>query len=505
MPGRPWSRRRFLGASLKGGAGLVLLAGAGYVGYRWPRPSPSGSASSGSGPASEVYSFVSRPDLEPPRVSLTGRPGARRPGAPRYVFLAPKGYTTGGPGQQGLMIVDVGGHLVWFQPSSTFTMGLDVQTFRGQPHLTWWEGNIVSGYGQGVCVIADSSYRRVATVRAQNGLQADLHEFVVTDRDTALITAYHTAEADLAGLGGSGRGQVLEGVVQEIEVVTGKLLFEWRSLQHVPVEETYQKLDPSSHSPFDYFHLNSVAVAPDGDLLVSARNTWTVYKVSRTTGDVVWRLGGRRSSFSFGPGARFYWQHHVRPHGPDRLSIFDNGASPAMERQSRAILLTLDEKAGKVTLERQYTHPAELLAPNQGSVELLPDGGALVGWGAQPYFSEFDQNGDLVLDGRLPADDQSYRAFARDWVGQPSEPPALAVGANAVGGSTVYASWNGATRVVTWQILAGESPGALRPVARVPHTGFETAISVNSSGPYFVAVALDRSGAELGRSQPQKA
>jgi hypothetical protein len=502
MSGTRWNRRQFLGASLKGGAGLVLLAGAGYVGYRWPRPSASPSA--GSAPAGQVYSFVSRPDLQPPRVTLTSRPGARGPGTPRYLLLAPKGYSTGGPGQQGLMIVDRRGELVWFQSSGSFTMGLDVQSFQGQPHLTWWEGNIVNGYGQGVGVIADASYRRVATVHAQNGLQADLHEFALTPQGTALVTAYSTVEADLSSLGGPRAGQLLEGVVQEIEVATGRLLFEWHSLQHVPIEETYQKLDPSAGGLFDYFHVNSVAVAPDGDLLISARNTWTVYKVSHATGEVLWRLGGRRSDFALDPGARFAWQHHVRPHGAARISIFDNGASPAVERQSRAILLSVDEQARRATLEREYTHPAELLVPNQGSFELLQSGGALVGWGAQPYVSEFDENGDLVLDGRLPADDQSYRAFARDWVGKPSEPPALAIGSNAVGGSTVYASWNGATQVARWQVLAGESPGTLSPIAQEPRSGFETAISVNSSGPYFVVVALDRSGAELGRSQPQR-
>jgi hypothetical protein len=498
-----WNRRQFLGASLTGGAGLVLLAGAGYVGYRWPRPSPAPSSVPTS--PEEINSFVSRPDLQPPRMALTGRPVARERGTARYIFLAPKGYSTGGPGQQGLMIVDFEGHLVWFQPLSTFAMGLDVQDFQGQPHLTWWEGDIVSGYGKGVGVIADSSYQRVATVHAQNGLQADLHEFALTPQGTALITAYDAVEADLSSLGGPRKGQVLEGVVQEIDVATQRLLFEWRSLQHVPVEDTYQKLQPSATAPFDYFHVNSVAVAPDGDLLISSRNTWSVYKVSRQTGEVVWRLGGKRSTFGFGPGARFYWQHHVRPHGPDHLSVFDNGASPAMEKQSRAIVLALDQTAAKVTLVRQYTHPAELLVPNQGSFEVLPDGGAFVGWGAQPYVSQFAPNGELMLDGRLPADDQSYRAFLRDWVGRPSEAPALAVGSNAVGGSTVYVSWNGATRVAAWQILAGKSPGTLEPVARAPRTGFETAISVNSSGPYFAALALDRAGAELGRSRPQRA
>lgn len=503
VPRLRWTRRQFLRGAIGGVVGVGALAGAGYVGYRWPRPSPAATPA----PTGQVYTWVSQPDLQPPMVSVTRGPGQRATVGSRLVFIAPKGYSAGGPGQAGRMIVDGAGHPIWFQRTPSFTMNLNVQAYRGNPVLTWWEGNIVNGYGEGACTIADSSYTNIATVQAGNGLKADLHEFVITAQDTALITAYRTVKADLSAVGGSGQGQTLEGIVQEIDIATGAVLFEWHSLQHVGIEESHAELSGSgtSDNPFDYFHINSIAVAPDGNLIVSARNTWALYKIDKSNGNVIWRLGGKRSDFTLDDGATFYWQHDARPHGLDQISLFDDGASPAEEKQSRGLVLGVDAAAHHVTVARSFTHPSELLAPNQGNLQLLPEGGAFVGWGAQPYFSAFDQSGDLVFDGRLPADDQSYRAFLQSWTGRPTALPALAVASNAVGGYTVYVSWNGATEVTRWQVLAGSDASSLSSVATAGRTGFETAISVGSSGPFFAVVALDNSGHELARSAPIEA
>jgi hypothetical protein len=459
----------------------------------------------------QVASFVSRPDLSPPTVTVDrrGRDFVPGSGAPRFILMAPKGYTASGPGQQGLMILDTDGHLVWFQPlpgSSSSPMDFSVQTYRGQQVLTWWQGTVKSGVGYGSCVIADASYRRIATVQAGNGLQADLHDFRLTPQNTALITAFRTAAADLSALGGPRNGKVLSGVAQEIDVATGKVLFEWDSLRHVGVTETYLNLPGGKQAaPFDYFHINSVGLAPDGDLIISARNTWAVYKVDRHSGQVRWRLNGKRSDFAMGPGAKFYWQHDARLHPNGTLSVFDDGASPPEEPRSRAIILGLDTTRRRATLLHQYTHPAGLLAANQGNTQLLPGGRVFVGWGNQPYFSEFLADGSLILDGRLPANDQSYRSYTFNWVGHPSEPPTIALGPNPTGSKTVYVSWNGATELRSWRVLAGPDPSSLTPVATARRNGFETAISVNEKGPSFVAVALDRNGKELGRSLPAQA
>jgi hypothetical protein len=269
----------------------------------------------------------------------------------------------------------------------------------------------------------------------------------------------------------------------------------------VPVTDSYVPFAGGTKAaPFDYLHINSIAIAPDGDLVVSARNTSTIYKIARPSGDVVWRLGGKRSSFAMGPGATFWFQHHARPQGENVLSIFDDGGSPAKETQSRAILLNLDTGAMRATLTRSYVHPARLLAANQGSMQVLGNGRVFVGWGNLPYFSEFLADGTLVLDGQFPVGDQSYRSFTSGWTGHPTDAPAIAARVNQAGGSTVYASWNGATELDSWTVLAGRTAGHLEEVGSQQHSGFESVITVNSDGPYFAVTALDAGGGALGRS-----
>jgi hypothetical protein len=154
----------------------------------------------------------------------------------------------------------------------------------------------------------------------------------------------------------------------------------------------------------------------------------------------------------------------------------------------------------RATLQRSYVHPAALAAANQGSVQVLADGEVLAGWGNLPYFSQFTEGGTLILDGQFPVGDQSYRAFTAAWTRHPADNPAVAARVNPAGGSVVYASWNGATEVNSWTVLAGTSAGALATVGSQPRSGFETMITVNSAGPYFAVTALDADGHVLGQS-----
>jgi arylsulfotransferase ASST len=506
---------RYGGATVVGTAGLTL---AGIGGYAWPHPAAAGEAAAGT-PAAPVapdsgggvLHFVTRPDLTPPAITVSRHSGPQA-GDPPYFILSPAGYPRTGPGQPGLMILDRYGNLVWFSPNTGFPaaqgMGrvdLQVQTYRGQPVLTWWEGQVELGVGYGQAVIADSSYQTIATINGGDGISADLHEFIISPQDTALITAVRTRPADLSALGGPANGTALTGSVLEIDIASGAVLFEWNSLDWVPVTDTYAAFSGgTATAPFDYFHINSIAVGPDGNLIISARNTCAVYKVARSGGEVLWRLGGKRSSFQMGPGAAFWFQHHARPRGAQSLSLFDDAGSPQKEPQSRAILLDLDTSAMRATLSRSYTHPAKLLAANQGSTQLLAGGRMLVGWGNLPYFTEFSEDGALLLDGQFPIGDQSYRAFTAGWTGHPADSPAAAARVNQAGGSVVYASWNGATELSSWTVLAGPTPTQLAEAGSQRRTGFETMITVNSTGPYFAVTASDASGHVLGRSATVK-
>ena len=452
------------------------------------------------GRANEEQSFISRPDLHPPLVAVTTSTAQAGTGD---IFVAP--YT--GPGQAGPMILDPSGNVVWFKalPSHVSATNFRVQGYGGAPVLTWWQGDVsVHGFGLGTDVIVDGGYRKVAAVKAGNGLQADLHDFQLTPRGTALITAYAPILCNLSAVHGASAGAVTDGVVQEVDVRTGLVRSQWTSLDHVGLQESYERPNSSLASPFDYFHVNSINVDPDGTLLISARNTWTVYDVQSPSGRVLWRLGGRASSFNEPGPARTAWQHDPRVLPDGSISIFDNGSSPTVHQQSRGLVLSVNPQGRSVSLVSEFTHPAPLVAESQGNLQALADGSWFVGWGQVPDFSEFSPQGALLFDAHLPGFDQSYRAFRLPWSGTPEHGPSFAYRSGGPGAGTVYASWNGATALVSWRVLAGASPVSLTTVAQAAKAGFETAIALPSGslGPDLAVQALDSADNVLATSAP---
>ena len=445
-------------------------------------------------------SFVSRPDLQPPAVAvhtLSTRTGSGDE------FLAPYGPAA----QAGPMILDATGKLVWFHPlpAPLVATNLRVQNLDGSPVLTWWQGIVIShGFGRGVDVVVGENYRRITEVRAGNGYQADLHEFQITPAGTALLTSYNPIYCDLAPYGGRADSAVTDSLFQEIDIKTGLVMFEWTSLDHVAFSESYTSAAAGSTQwPFDFFHLNSVNLDPDGTLLVSSRNTWAADDIDPATGQVSWTLGGKNSSFLEGLGAVTAFQHDARPAGPDLYTVFDNGASPTIHTQSRGVVLDVNPGDDSVSVRSQYLHPGHrLLADSQGNMQALPNGDWFVGWGAEPDFSEFSSTGRLLFDASLPSGYESYRTLRFGWSATPATPPALAVSPAPGGGGVADVSWNGATGVANWELLEGSSTSNLARVAIVRRENFETAIAL---GPRrarrFVEVrALGPTGAVLGSS-----
>ena len=428
-----------------------------------------------------------------------------RPAAPDsgLLFLGPGPVSLTGSEQYGPLIVDHAGTPVWFRPLSP---GLQVTNFasaryRGKPVLVWWEGKILqSGYGQGEAVVLDHDYREVARVRAAGGRSMDLHAFALTAKGTALFTCYpQTVQMDLSSIGAPRNSQVLESIIQEVDIASGRLLFEWRSLQHIPVSAS----EAPHAEPYDYLHINSIQQLPDGNLLVSARHTWAVYKLDRRTGNVIWTLGGKRSQFQMGPGAQFAWQHDAQRHAENMLTVFDNGSNGPIttERQSRGLVLEVDEPRRRVTLRNAYTSPKRLRPGAMGSVQILSRDRVLVGWGTESHTTEFASDGTPLLDLALPAGMYSYRGLSLPWTGNPHHRPALAAGRDRHSGtSIVYASWNGATEVAGWRVAAGSRHSELHPVGIAQHRGFETVIPLPTQARYASVTPLDRLGRELRRS-----
>ena len=495
QPGQA-SRRQFLRRA--GGAAGVAALGSGSVaawllteGSRVIR-SPVAAA-----PADPAQSFRSLPRLHPAAVSMAGGWQAGE----GYLFIAPG---TEGPIQAGPLITDSTGEPVWFRPNpKSWVTNFRSWSYLGEPRLAWWEGYVVMpfGYGHGEAVIADRFYREQIRLRPVGGGPMDMHEFRITPEGTALYLCYpRVVAADLSGVGGPRDGKVLESVFQEVDLRTGRLLTEWRSLDHIGVEESYKPLA----EPYDYLHLNSISVAPDGNLLVSGRHTWTVYKLDRRTGEVIWRLGGRRGDFDLPLDAEFAWQHDAQQPMPGVLTVFDNGYEGHIQThaQSRGLVLGIDESARSTSIRHALYHPDALLSTAMGSVQILPDGHLLVGWGSQPYMTEYTPDGAVLADARLGAGQQCYRSFRFPWAGEPDNRPALRANRHFDRGtSTLYASWNGATGLAGWQVLAGPHRSSLRPIGIIPRRGFETPIALNGDSGHVAVTAIDEHGRLLRSSR----
>lgn len=454
-------------------------------------------------PSGSAPTYRSRPDLRPPEVEIFERsPGSTAPGlvfqAPKKVFGAPEQ-----PGvQTGPTILDSDGEPVWFAELD----GGNVADFRaqeldGEPVLTWWQGRTVLGSGEGEVAILDDSYRPITEVRAGNGYRFDFHETLITEDDTLLGLVYNPVDQDLSSVGGPRDGRAIDSIVQEVDIETGRVLFEWHSLGNVALEESYTEAPEDRSKAFDYFHVNAIDVDDDGNLLISGRDTWSAVKVHRQTGRTVWRLGGKRSDFAMEGESQFAWQHDVRRTPDGDIRIFDNAAAPPVRERSRVLDLELDEEAMTARVDRSIEHPDDLLSGTQGNAQRLPDGNVFVGWGSQGYFSEFAPDGRMLFDGRVARGFDSYRAYRMPWDGRPVDAPAVAAQGDEEG-TTVWASWNGATELAGWEVLAGGTRDSLRPVAQADRDGFETQVEAPGQARWVAVRALDAQGDELGASEP---
>ncbi|WP_158579914.1 arylsulfotransferase family protein [Geodermatophilus marinus] len=472
------SRRR---APLLVAAGLLLL----------PACSTSEAADEEASEPGPHWTFVSRPDLTPPKVTVTGTPRAEDG---TVLALGPKGDDAP---HTGPLLVDAAGEPLWVHPTEGSAFDVRIQEYQGEPVLTWWEGEQEIGVGWGEFHIVDTSYEEVATVTTGGDVgsgQADFHEGRLTPEGTMLIPAYVAEPADLTSVGGPEDGWVYDNLIQEVDVATGEVVFEWSARDHVPLEETaseFEEGEGTEEDPFDWFHVNSMSVDADGSLLVSARNTWAVYDLDRTTGEVLWTLGGEGSDFAMGPGTEFAWQHDAERQPDGTLTLFDNQSEPDVGPVSRGLRLALDETARTATLVTEYLPPDDdRLAGSQGSFQQLPDGTVVVGWGSRSFWSEFAPDGTLRYDAALGSGD-NYRADRAPWTGRPTTDP------DAVrDGDTVFASWNGATEVAAWRLVADGVEAD-----PVPRDGFETELPVPEGADELRVEALDDAGEVIGAAE----
>jgi hypothetical protein len=460
----------------------------------------------GAVPKGAVPRYRSRPDLRPPEVQII-RP-ARRGVGEGLLFMSPKKVfgARERPGEQaGPLLFDDRGEPVWFANLTDGKVNdFRMQTYQGKPVITWWQGRQVLGTGEGSVTLLDQTYRPVKRIRAGNGYALDFHESTITDRGTYLGLIYSPVNRDLRSVGGPRNGRVVDSIVQEIDIATGRVMFEWHSLQHVPLAHSHARAPRTRQGLYDYFHINSVREDSDGNLIVSGRETHAVYKLDRRTGKVLWTLGGKSDDFGLRKQDRLAFQHDAQRDPDGTLRVFDNEAAPRVRPRSRVIWYRIDEQRKRASVARQFEHPDDLSSGTQGNAQRLENGNTVIGWGSQGYFTEISPDNEVLVDGRVARGNDSYRAYRFPWAGTPREKPALA--AERRGSRTaVWASWNGATEVASWEVLAGDSAGSLARVGEKRRTGFETGMSLPTTKPFIAVRAKDADGKVLATSQPERA
>jgi len=409
-------------------------------------------------------------------------------------------------GPPGLMILNPEGKLLWWDQMTNGDIATNFEpiTYEGKSALAWWQGLFTeAGSGEGEGIIANTSYEPIAWIRAGNGLSADLHELTITSAGQAFIDAY---ELECDPTCSAGNPRTVDAVVQEIDIHTGLVMWEWHAMPEIPLAES---LAPPINGIWDPYHINSIQPLPGHRLLVSLRNTSAVYEIERDSGAVIWRLGGRSSSFTLGKNAQVWFQHDARLGGKklNELTVFDDEGGPPNLGIARGLILKLNTSRMTASVEREYPRPQGTVTQAEGSVQLLPRGDAMVGYGASQYFTEFTNSsgggkkGKVLFDAELPEGDGSYRVFRLPWSAAPNTLPAVAAVRESLDDVSVYASWNGATSVASWEVLAGESSASLTPAASAPWSGFETKIAVPGTDSKFEVRALNSEGRVLATSE----
>ncbi len=342
------------------------------------------------------------------------------------IFIAPGGGSVSGP-----EIISNTGKVIWFHalPAHELAADFRTQTYRGEPVLTWWQGppnlGAVSG---GADYVYNDRYQKIAEVKGGNGYSADGQEFLITPQNTALIIADTITTANLTSIGGPASQKVVDSVVQEIDISTGKVLFQWNAADHVPYTGSEQPRPTSAATPWDWFYINAVHLDTDGNLLINARYAWALYKVNRHTGNIMWVLGGKHSTYSIKAapgqvldkaGEIFAYQHDPEAIGNNEYTMFDDesdtSSSAPLLPYSRVVTVRLDPASKVATLVKSIRQPEGLLATEEGNAQTTRNGDLFVGWGSLPYISEYSPAGQLLFNAQLPGDDTTYRAYRLPW------------------------------------------------------------------------------------------
>ena len=337
--------------------------------------------------------------------------------SPGFVYLAPNSRVPSPAYAPALLVLDSAGLLVAskFAPEYPFD-------FRVLPdgRLGY---SVFQAAGSGPrasssVFIVDSTLTTRDSLKGGNSYNLAMHSFQVLPNGNRLLILQEDVIMDMSKMvaGGNPAASVQQMLIQEVDI-TGRVIFQWRSLDHFPVTVSYEDVTAPS---IRYFHLNAVWVDDDGNLLISARHSSLVAKIDRRSGEVLWVLGGKLNQFTFSTSTgitdppEFSYQHDIRRLPNGHITLFDNGTQ-RLPQWSRGVEYEIDEVAKTCKLVWQYRRPIDVYTGVQGSMQTLPDGHRLLAWGSgftdnMAFISEVDENGTVVLEAHLPNTMYPYKA-----------------------------------------------------------------------------------------------
>ncbi|KAL0572129.1 hypothetical protein V5O48_009827 [Marasmius crinis-equi] len=449
-------------------------------------------------------------------------PHNRSTRTPGYLFMAPRGLAIR---QFGAVMYDSDGAMLWSGHEYGETPSFQVLNYLGEQHLLIWQGQFFGyGVGHGYNLLLNKHYEVVANFTTDSEgdsgpTLADFHEAQITTNNTALMVAYEFKKMDLTPYGGPESGWILDCIAQEANVTTSKAIWTWKSSQYIDPSECYTEVGSGGvdeGSAWDYFHINSLEKDQFGNYMVSSRHCSTIYYLDGNDGHIIWKLGGRQSSFQMGENTHFSYQHDPRwvalTETSGTLSLFNNAGmfGVADESSSRGMILKLDFVAMTANLEREYRPFLPVISESQGSMQVYDNGNVLVGWGAIPYFSEYTPDGEMLWAAQFGVDTNcsGYRVLRSNWTGLPNTKPSVELVLGKSSMLSVYASWNGATEINKWELLGASDAQGTKAVSLYNRTrsGFETTISIPTNiekyddYTYFAMRAVDKNNQPLGRS-----
>ena len=307
---------------------------------------------------------------------------------------------------------------------------------------------------------------------------------------------------NLRSVGGAAKGVVNDSIVEQIDIKTGLVMWEWHALGHIPLRDSYSA-PPKNSTNWDYVHINSVDPGGSGDVLLSARNTWQIYDVSIHTGGFIWRLGGKFSNFTGSNATRTYWQHDAEWQSSDEdLGVRQRLEPTEGEAEAAVCCCALTGRRTPSRWRRSSRIPSSAcsLQAREASSACPAATGCWATAGCRTSPSSAP-GAPSCSTARSGAACRTFGTYLGAWSGQPTTRPSLTIGRSSSGAPTAWASWNGATALASWRVLSGSSPAALAPGGSVAKAGFETPLALDSRARYVAVQALDSASGAHPRPQ----